>query len=503
MSRTEKFIKNTFTTGLYQIVLMLSGFILPKVMLSYYGSEINGLVTSIAQFIQYITLVEAGLSGAAVYALYKPLADNDTREISRVVVATKKFYAKSGFAFVGLVAALAIIYPLIARTESLGYLDISVLVLVIGVSGTLDFFLLGKYRAILTADQKQYVISFAMLLYCVLNVFLIVLFTVWGYGIVFSRIIALFAVLVRSMVLSIYCRKNYGYLDYSAEPNVSALNKRWDALYLQILGVIHTGAPVILSTVLTSLASVSVYSVYNLVMSGLGSILSIFNSGLGAGFGELIARKETKKLQNAYLDFEFAYYALITLIYSVAMIQIIPFVELYTKGVSDADYIQPFLGFLFVLNGFLFCIKTPQGMLVISAGLYRETRIQTTLQGAIAVVGGILLGSKYGLTGIVTAMCLSNLYRDIDLVLFIPKYVTCLKVIETLKNIALSFAEMFLIVGFGRIIPWNNESAFYWILNSIVIVCYSAIIIFGISFLANKKRVLNVARRVKSILKRR
>ena len=107
MSRTQQFIKSTLATGIYQVVLMLSGFILPKVMLSCYGSEVNGLVTSITQFIQYITLVEAGLSGAAIYALYKPLAENNHRQISRVVVAARKFYTKSGWIFVVLVAMLA------------------------------------------------------------------------------------------------------------------------------------------------------------------------------------------------------------------------------------------------------------------------------------------------------------------------------------------------------------------------------------------------------------
>ena len=69
MTRTKKFIYNTIATALLQIVNMAVGFILPKIMLVYYGSEINGLVSSITQFITYFSLVEAGLSSAAIYAL--------------------------------------------------------------------------------------------------------------------------------------------------------------------------------------------------------------------------------------------------------------------------------------------------------------------------------------------------------------------------------------------------------------------------------------------------
>lgn len=501
-SRTQNFFQNTLMTALYQFVVMLSGFILPKVMLSCYGSEVNGLVTSITQFINYLTLVEAGLSGAAVYALYKPLADKNTNEISRVVVATKKFYNISGWIFVGLVALLALVYPLIVKTESLGQVDVSLLVLVVGVSGILDFFVLAKYRAILTADQKQYVISLTSLTYCILNTFLVAFLSIGGYGILAARIIALLAVFIRSFMLASYCKRNYSYLDYAVEPNKEALNKRWDALFLQILGTVHVGVPVVLSTLLTSLASVSIYSVYNMVINGVNSILSIFCSGLGAGFGDLIARKETKKLQRAYSDFEFAYYALITFIYSVAMVQILPFVLLYTDGITDANYNQPILAVLFTLNGFLFNVKTPQGMLVTSAGLYKETKRQTTTQAVIAIAGGLVLGRTYGLVGILIAMCLSNLYRDIDLVCFIPKNVTRLKIGATVKKLLVSVVEMVIIVFIGMAIPWNNSTVGAWVFSSVLMVIISLTVILVISLMTNKEQMYSVIARVRSVFKR-
>ena len=40
---------------------------------------------------------------------------------------------------------------------------------------------------------------------------------------------------------------------------------------------------------------------------------------------------------------------------------------------------------------YFYNIKTPQGMLVISAGLYKETRIQTITQALIIVVLGVIL----------------------------------------------------------------------------------------------------------------
>lgn len=77
MNRTKKFTLNSFAAAINQIVIMIVGFITPRVMISTYGSEVNGLVSSLSQFISYISLVEAGIGGAAIYSLYKPLAEKN------------------------------------------------------------------------------------------------------------------------------------------------------------------------------------------------------------------------------------------------------------------------------------------------------------------------------------------------------------------------------------------------------------------------------------------
>lgn len=103
MGRTSKFVLNSASTALLQVVTMVAGFITPRFLLMAYGSDVNGLISSINQFITYFNLVEAGLSSAAVYSLYKPIAENDHGKINRIVTAARNFYIKSGFIFVGLV----------------------------------------------------------------------------------------------------------------------------------------------------------------------------------------------------------------------------------------------------------------------------------------------------------------------------------------------------------------------------------------------------------------
>ena len=131
MNKTKKFFYNSLSVVILQIVKMAVGFILPRIMLKYYGSEINGLVTSIVQFISYFNLVEAGLGSAAVYALYKPLSTKNKEKISEVVSTAKSFYYKSGILFTILVTILALLYPVFIQDLCLSKIETIFLILIL------------------------------------------------------------------------------------------------------------------------------------------------------------------------------------------------------------------------------------------------------------------------------------------------------------------------------------------------------------------------------------
>ena len=57
MSRTVAFIKNSASTAFLQVITMFVGFFIPRIMIGTYGSEINGLVSSVSQFIAYFNLL--------------------------------------------------------------------------------------------------------------------------------------------------------------------------------------------------------------------------------------------------------------------------------------------------------------------------------------------------------------------------------------------------------------------------------------------------------------
>lgn len=503
-TRSRKFFYNTLFTALLQVVTIVSTFIVPRFMLKYYGSEINGLVTSITQFVAYFNLVEAGLSSAAVYALYKPLAEKDSDRISEIVSASKKFYLQAGYIFVSLTIGLAVFYPLYVTVDGFSPVMMGVLVLVLGANGCLEFFSMAKYRVLLTADQKTYIVSISSIVQIVVQTGIIALLSVFEVNIVVVRAVAILSIVLRTIILNVYCRVKYKNVSYKAKPDMKALDKRWDAMFLQVLGAIHKGTTVLLLTIIVKdLTLISVFSIFQIVVSGLNAVLGIFSSGLSASFGDVIVRGETKTLQKSYKEFELGYYLVMTFLYGVAFVMIMSFVKLYTRDADDPNiYLQPIIAYLLLTDGVAYNIKNPQGMLVISAGMYKETKWRTLTQGLIALVGGAILAFPFGIYGILAASIASNLYRDFDLFFFSAKRITGLSPFHSFKNIAVRLISLGVILLPFFFFEIQANSWLEWVLYSVAVCAYAAVVLLVFALIFDFKLLKNGIKRFIRIFKR-
>ena len=117
MTREQKLILNTGSGFVYQLISIISGFILPRLIIGTFGSDINGLVHSVAQLLGFITLFEMGIYSVISASLYKPLADKDYVQISKIYKSSQKFFNKIGLIFAGYVMLLAVWYPFFAGKE--------------------------------------------------------------------------------------------------------------------------------------------------------------------------------------------------------------------------------------------------------------------------------------------------------------------------------------------------------------------------------------------------
>lgn len=77
ISNAQKSAYNILTSVLGQVITIVLGVVIPRLVLVNLGSENNGLLSSITQVLGYASLLEAGVGLASLQALYKPVAEHD------------------------------------------------------------------------------------------------------------------------------------------------------------------------------------------------------------------------------------------------------------------------------------------------------------------------------------------------------------------------------------------------------------------------------------------
>ena len=100
MSREKKLRINSILSLINQIVVIVHGLIIPRLFISCYGSTVYGLISSITQFLAYITLLESGFGPVVKSVLYKPIANNDIKTIESILKTSEKFFRRIAFIFI-------------------------------------------------------------------------------------------------------------------------------------------------------------------------------------------------------------------------------------------------------------------------------------------------------------------------------------------------------------------------------------------------------------------
>ena len=154
--RSNRLGKNTIASLLHQMMIVICGFILPRFILRSYGSEVNGLVNSISEFLKVIALLELGIGAVVKSALYKPLAEKDDNKISEIIVSAEKFFKKIALILAAYIMLLVLFYPSLVN-QSFDFVYTAILILAMGLSSFMQYYFGMANRLLLIADQRGYI----------------------------------------------------------------------------------------------------------------------------------------------------------------------------------------------------------------------------------------------------------------------------------------------------------------------------------------------------------
>ena len=312
--RSKKAFYNVISNLILQFFIFAYGFILPKIIMSNYGSNVNGLISSITQFLAYISLLESGVGPVVKSRLYKPIADKNTKEIRNILYATEKFFKKIAFIFIAYILILLLFYQkMISLNNSTLY--VSSLIIIISVSIFCEYFFGMVYSIFLQANQETYVISVIQIGTYFLAIIIALFMANKEVSVHMLKLGTSLIFVLRPIIQNLYVKKKYNIKLADANKDY-VLKDKWDGLAQHIAYVIHSNTDITILSIFSTLSEVSVYSVYMLIVKGVKALISSFSSGLDAAFGDMISKKEIENLRIKFEMYEIVYFIICSILFS-------------------------------------------------------------------------------------------------------------------------------------------------------------------------------------------
>ena len=467
---------NIISTIVLQVVTIISFFIIPKIILSYFGSNVNGLVSSIEQFLNYITLIEGGITGVISASLYKPLIEKNENKINAILNTAKEFYKKIGLIFIIYSLILAIIYPLLFKTE-FSFLYVSILVIILAIKLFVQYMFSVTYKTLLNSDKKVYIVSISQTIMIIINVLLSIISVKIYPSIHLLKVITGILYLMQPIVYNYYVNK-YFKINKDVKKDTLLLKQRWNGFSVNLAAFIHLSTDISILTIFTDFATVSVYSVYSLVTNGIKQMINAVSRAIVPTIGQAYASGNNKDINMKMDLYEYIIFILVFVTCSVAGFLITPFVMLYTKGINDANYYQPLFGILILLSEALYLIKFPHLELSYSANKFKEITKPAFIEAAINIIISIILVNKYGLIGIAIGTIVAMLYRMAFHIYFTSKLIDNRKQNIFYRKLIIFSTGCLIGILICNIIPCFELTVVNWIINAII---YS--VIFGIIYI--------------------
>lgn len=487
---------NMISGFLLQLCNLISGFIIPKLILSYFGSEVNGLVASLNQFLSYIALVEGGISGVVVANLYKPLVDGDDEKISSIIVTSDRFYKKIGYIFAIYSFGLAIIYPIIFNVQH-SFVYTFMLTLIMSINLLIQYMFSLTLRNLLSADKHIYIANNTQMIIVILNIILAIISVLIYPSIHILKLISGSLFVLQPLLFKYYAKHHYS-INWKAKIDNSLIKERWNGFAINFAAFIHNSTDIAILTIFSDLNTVSIYSIYCLVSNGIKSLINACISGVSATVGQAYAKGDYDEVKNKLDVYEYIVFILVFFTFSVASLLITPFVQIYTRNISDANYYHPLFGTLLLISEALYLIKMPHMNLAYDANKFKEITIPSFLEAGLNIIISIILVNKWGLVGVTIGTIVGMIYRTIFHVYFTSKIVPGRKQFVFYKKLLVfTLTAVIGTVICHRFIPLDNLSVLHWMTFAVIYSMIIGSMYLGISLLLFKEELIYLVRYLK------
>lgn len=410
-SRTEYSILNIFTgVGGYLLNTVL-GFVCRMVFVQCLAADylgVNGLFTNI---LTMLSLAELGVGGAIVYALYKPLAENDEEKIASLMKVYSTAYRVIGI-LIGVVGLALMPFINLIIKEQPNISESIYLLYALNLFNTASSYFFSYRSSLLIAAQRNYIVSginYAVtIIQSVLQmVFLLMYRNYLGYLLI--QTVGTFAY---NVIVSWVAARKFPFIrkknpkPLPKEERRTLFSNIRDLMIYKVSSLLVNSTDNILITFFSGLATTGIASNYTLLANTLNSLLGQVFNGLTASIGNHNASESVEKRYEMFSFLNMMNFW----IFGWASLGIFFCSSDLVQLCFGAEYVLPNEIPLILALNFLFSgVTNVVGNYKHTLGLFRYGRFIQLFTGIINLILSVVLGMYWGLFGILAATVISRI----------------------------------------------------------------------------------------------
>lgn len=491
---------NSAVSLLYQICAVVIGLILPRLILKQFGSEVNGIATSITQLLSVISLLDLGVGAVVQSALYKPLVDEDKKRISEIYSRASRYFATIAKALVVYIIVLCFYYGMF-KSETYSWIFTSTLIFAIAINYFAQYYFGVVNTLLLNADQKIYVVSLINLVGLILNAICTVIMLKVGANIQLVKLVSSCVFLLRPLFLYIYVKRNYS-IDIVKNPPKDAIKNQWSGLAQHVTVAVTNSIDNVMLTIFGTFSMISIYNVYVLPLNSIRNLVEVTSNSYKSFFGNIIAKGDEKLLKTEFDKYETSMHYFTAIIMSTVLVTLIPFVLVYTAGVNDANYKDVLFCITITLAYVMFILRIIYTNIIFAAGKFRETQTYCIIECVLNILISLALVKPLGLSGVAIGTVISSGYRMIASVYYLKKDIMYRPMLPFGIHMVMDCLCLVIVGLIGLNCKWTVLSFGGWIVYATVAFGISIVVCTLVHFITYRKQMIGVVKGLIGRLKR-
>jgi len=436
--RTRKSIRNVSIMLLTQFITLALAFASRTVFIKSLGAEYLGLNGLFSNILNALSLAELGIGTAIAYALYKPIAENDTEQIKSILAFYRRCYFFIGISIIIIGCLVLPFLPYLIKGDVTVPVNIYNVYLCFLANSVIAYFFAHK-RTVIDETQNKYLttlVDFSVNTIVVI-IQIIVLWQFKDYmAFLFARI---FGTIAGSIIIFIFANRKFPYIMEKAVALSSEAKKKiWSnvsILFFHKLGsVIILGTDFLIISAFVGIEAVGIYSNYTLIVGTIITFCNLFIMGADASIGNAIATLTKGEVYAVFRKMAFLIFCIGGLS-AVCLVNLLnPFIELW----AGKDYLLSNSVVYVIVANFFF---TQNRWLILAfksdAGIFRPDMYKSLIEVVFNLSLSIFLVRVYGVLGVLIGTLANTFFVCIWVEAFIVhKYIFATSIAGYLKMYA-------------------------------------------------------------------